>query len=135
MRKYLLAGSAIVGVSLAVQGSGYAQTPPPPPAPAGVLINQTLIPEHGVSGANNNNNYAPAMSAGNSANPTPGTMVIHMNGRVWSEATLEGSTGDVVPLPGGNADKVNSYNFGTYFRLYPGVDAMATNGLRYGASF
>jgi hypothetical protein len=134
MRKYLLAGSAIVGVSLAVQGSGYAQTPPPPPAPAGVLINQTLIPEHGVSGANNNNNYAAAPSAGNSANPTPGTMVIHMNGRVWSEATLEGSTGDVVPLPGGNADKVNSYNFGTYFRLYPGVDAMATNGLRYGAS-
>ena len=38
MRKYLLAGSAIVGVSLAVQGSGYAQTPPAPPAPMGVPI-------------------------------------------------------------------------------------------------
>jgi hypothetical protein len=55
--------------------------------------------------------------------------VIHLYGRVWSEATLEGLTGDVVPLAGGNADKVNPYNFGTYFRLYPGVDAIATNGL------
>jgi len=134
MRKYLLAGAAMFGAGLAVQGSGYAQTPPAPPAPAGVMINQQLFPEHGVSGANNNNNYAPAMSAGNSANPTPGTMVIHMSGRVWSEATIEGSTGDVVPNAVGTNEKVNSYNFGTYFRLYPGVDAIATNGLRYGAS-
>jgi hypothetical protein len=122
------------GASLAVQGSGYAQTPPAPPTPMGTLINQTLVPEHGASGANNNNNYAPAMSAGNTANPTPGTAVIHLYGRVWSEATIEGSTGDVVPLAGGNANKENSHSFGTYFRLYPGVDAIATNGLRYGAS-
>jgi hypothetical protein len=134
MRKYLLAGSAIVGVSLAVQGSGYAQTPMPPPAPAGVMINQQLFPEHGVSGANNNNNYATAMSPGNSANPTPGTMVIHLSGRVWQEATIEGSTGDVVPNAVGTSEKENSYNFGSYFRLYPGVDAIATNGMRYGAS-
>jgi len=134
MRKYLLAGAAMFGASLAVQGSGYAQTPPAPPAPMGVPMNQVLVPEHGASGANNNNNYSPAMSAGNTANPTPGTAVIHLYGRVWSEATLEGSTGDVVPLAGGNADKVNPYHFGTYFRLYPGVDAIATNGLRYGAS-
>jgi len=136
MRKFLLAGSAIVGVGLAMQGSGYAQTPPAPPAPAGVMINQQLFPEHGVSGANNNNNYAAAPSAGNSAVPTPGTMVIHLSGRVWSEATIEGSTGDVVGPGGapGNSEKENSYNFGTYFRLYPGFDAVATNGLRYGAS-
>jgi len=134
MRKYLLAGAAMFGAGLAVQGSGYAQTPPPAPAPPGVLYNLTLIPEHGVSGANNNNNYAAAPSPGNSAVPTPGTTVIHLNGRVWSEATIEGSTGDVVHSSTGGPDKEAPYSFGTYFRLYPGVDAMATNGLRYGAS-
>jgi hypothetical protein len=131
MRKYLLAGAAMFGASLAVQGSGYAQTPAPPPVVA--PTQNELINIHGVSGANNNNNYAPAMSPGNSANPTPGTMVIRLNGRIWNEATVEGSTGDVVPNAVGTNEKVNSYNFGTYLRLYPGVDAMATNGMRYGA--
>jgi hypothetical protein len=46
-----------------------------------------------------------------------------------------GANGTAVFLgTGANAgQKLAPYSMGTYFRLYPGVDAMATNGLRYGA--
>jgi hypothetical protein len=60
--------------------------------------------------------------------PTPGTMTIHLNGRVWGYFGVQGgSSSDVA------GNKVNPYQMIGYFRLYPGVDALATNGLRYGA--
>ena len=55
------------------------------------------------------------------------------------------TTGGLGPGPGANGtfaftgigtnagQKLAPYSIGTYFRLYPGVDAMSTNGLRYGA--
>jgi predicted porin len=60
--------------------------------------------------------------------PTPGTMTIHLNGRVWGYLGVQGGSSSVV-----NGNKVNPEQFIGYFRLYPGVDALATNGLRYGA--
>ncbi len=63
-----------------------------------------------------------------SSTPTPGTMVVHLNGRVWGYAGFQGGTAAVI---GGN--KLAPMQWVGYFRLYPGVDAMATNGLRYGA--
>jgi hypothetical protein len=55
-------------------------------------------------------------------------MVVHINGRVWGYLEVGGGSGFNV---GGN--KIAPAQWVGYFRLYPGVDAMATNGLRYGA--
>ena len=59
---------------------------------------------------------------------TPGTMVVHLNGRVWGFLGLEGSSASNV-----EGNKLAPEQFTGQFRLYPGVDALATNGLRYGA--
>ena len=126
MRKLLLAGAAMLGAAASVQGTAQAQTPPAPQLaapPMGTLI----TPNFGKS-ANDNNNYQAVQLPGAVANPTPGSMVIRLNGLIREEATVEGSTGDIV---GGN--KLAPYSLGTLLRLYPGVDGMATNGLRWGA--
>jgi hypothetical protein len=69
--------------------------------------------------------------------PTPGTIVIHLGGKIefdmaaiWTSASTQQSGNGGVA---GSA-KLNPITFGAFFRLYPGVDGMATNGLRYGAS-
>jgi Gram-negative porin len=126
MRKLLLAGSAMLGAAALAQATASAQTPPAPQLaapPMGTLI----TPNFGKS-ANDNNNYQAVQLPGAVANPTPGSMVIRLNGLFREEATVEGSTGDIV---GGN--KLAPYSLGTLLRLYPGVDGMATNGLRWGA--
>ena len=138
MRKSLLAGVAVFGAVGAIQGSAYAQTPPPPPAPlAPAAPLGTLIPlSAGGNGksANDNNNYQPAPIPGAVATPTPGTFVIRLNGKIWTEYGIGGGNGIVGPTPatGGPAKQTINSGLGTYFRLYPGFDAQATNGLRYG---
>ena len=44
------------------------------------------------------------------------------------------TTGNKVQTSDGKVYKINPVAFGSFMRLYPGVDGMATNGLRYGAS-
>jgi hypothetical protein len=120
-------------------------------------------------GANNNNNkQAPALP-GPSANPTPGTVVVHFNGFAVAEfqsmytstdrRIAAPITGVNVGLPNGNIPGGSAQNLSTavpnlqgvlganvvgpvklmpqaidaYGRLFAGVDAMAANGLRYGA--
>jgi hypothetical protein len=126
LRKLLLAGAAMLGVTAGGQNTACAQTPPAPQLAAPQM--QTLIPAYSGKSANSNNNYQAAALPGSVANPTPGTMVVRLNGVIRLETTIEGSTGDKV---GGN--KEAPYNIGSFIRLYPGVDAMATNGLRWGA--
>ena len=50
------------------------------------------------------------------------------NGRMLTFFGVEGSSATHV-----DGNKLAPEQFIGYFRLYPGVDAMATNGLRYGA--
>ncbi len=132
MRKILLASAAMLsataGMAIAQERQQFVE-----PAYAGVKPN---TPVSGA-GANNNNNVQAAMIPGPTANPQPGTFVIRLGGRVnveagagWSSLDSIGGTG---PANTGAA-KRNPYGMGTYFRLYPGLDAMATNGLRYGAA-
>jgi len=161
MRKYLMASAATLG-AVAMAGAASAQTTTtttttaPPTAPP--AYTQGLIPTNAVSigGANNNNNYQADFLQGAVVNPTPGTMVIHLNVGVVEEMTLQSSSfttftqatpalGTVIPgttpplrLPAntaapGGVYKQNPQSFQGYVRIYPGVDAMATNGLRYGA--
>src|SRR3984957_8404955 len=77
MRKYLLAGVATLGAA-GFAGAAFAQSAPPSPT-EGTLV---TAPSGGPSYANNNNNYQAAALPGPVANPTPGTIVIHVNGKV-----------------------------------------------------
>jgi len=74
--------------------------------------------------------------------PTPGTVTVRLNGRMRFYAgyiqdsdvnnNLQGSANGLTPLTGQN--KLATYRFGTYSRLYPGFDGVAANGLKYGVS-
>ena len=117
MRKLLLASAAIVG---ATGGVAFAQAP---------SQGQLAAPwAAGGYSTNNNNNTAAAAIKGAFVTPTPGTVVIRLNGRVDTAVTASWGTGDTVL-----GAKLNPIGFNAYMRLYPGVDGMATNGMRYGA--
>ena len=119
MRKLLLASAATVGLV----GTAVAQTPPAPTEMLGIPSQPSTY----LGGNNSLNSDGGPLPPSPSA-PTPGTMTIHLNGRVWGYFGVQGgSSSDVA------GNKVNPYQIIGYFRLYPGVDALATNGLRYGA--
>jgi len=134
------------------------------PAVAGpqALQGQVAAPYWAGASYNNQNNSLAQISTyqgnvvglGFDSAPLPGTVVIHLHGRVEFDAVADYTVGN--SLPGGTtistssavgaaasaagkalatlpAAKLNPVSFGSYMRLYPGVDGMATNGLRYGA--
>ena len=108
MRKFLLATVATLGAG-GLAGAAFAQTPPGAPVPqppmsAPVPISGPIgAPNQGqqawpaapapVAYVNDNNNYQAPMLPGAVANPTPGTIVVHINakvqvdvGAVWTSA-------------------------------------------------
>jgi hypothetical protein len=142
MRKLLLASAAVLG---ATSGIASAQTPTPAAANMMMQPSQGQMPlpwSQGPTADNNNNSYgmpstyAGAAAYGANAVPTPGTVVIRLNGKVEFDADVWGGSTQVTQgtaaVTGSN--KLNPITFGVFARLYPGVDGMATNGLRYGAS-
>ena len=124
MRKLLLATAAIVGASVGTMGLAMAQAPE-------TLQGTVATPANGGSYTYGDNNYmGGTMTKGPVANPTPGTMVIRLGvradvgvGAAWSSIDEAGGT-----------TKLNPVQIFEYLRIYPGVDAMAANGLRYGAA-
>ena len=134
------------------------------PAVAGPqpLQGQVAAPYWAGASYNNQNNSLAQISTyhgnvtglGFDSAPLPGTVVIHLHGRVEFDGVADYSSANKLPpgttvssssvvgasaaaagkavaaLPGA---KLNPVGFGTYMRLYPGVDGMASNGLRYGA--
>lgn len=128
MRKILLASAAMLtataGVAFAQQGPGAREES----AYSGV---RATAPSS-AAGANNNNNITAEAQKGSTANPTPGTFVIRLGGRVNVEVGAGWSNLDSLAI-GNLRAKKNPVGVGTWLRLYPGLDAMATNGLRYGA--
>jgi Gram-negative porin len=145
MRKLLMASAAILGASgsLAV-----AQTP----GPAAATQGQYAGPYGAGPAANNNNNnwgtantpsgsaaagplstiYAPNVDAV----PAPGTVVIRLNGKVEVDVGAFFSPLNTGVNANGtpNGFKANPVGVASYMRLYPGLDGMAANGVRYGAS-
>ncbi len=119
MRKLLLASAATVGLV----GTAMAQTPPAPTEMLGIPSQPSTY----LGGNNSLNSDGGPLPSSPSA-PTPGTMTIHLNGRVWGYLGVQGGSASNF-----QGNKVNPEQFIGYFRLYPGVDALATNGLRYGA--
>lgn len=155
MRKFLMASAATLG-AVGMTGAAMAQsTQGAVPMTPSFLGGSVVTAPTAGPGANDNNNYQAAMLPGGMANPTPGTFVIRLNAALVVEASLASSsftsytqptaavaTGSVTAAPGavasyatsGGTYKQNLQSFMSYARLYPGMDAMATNGLRYGAA-
>jgi len=75
--------------------------------------------------------------------PTPGTVVVRLNGRFrfYAFASFDrDSDNNAFGAPGSTAavqtggNKLANYGFAEYARLYPGFDGVAANGLKYGVS-
>ena len=68
--------------------------------------------------------------------PSPGTIVIRLNGRVEVDVTANFTSVDrgVTATGAPTGFKLNPVGISSYMRLYPGFDGMAANGLRYGAA-
>src|SRR4051794_32796114 len=147
MRKLLLASVATLGAA-GLTASAFAQAPASAPTGASPLSytqGKVATPNAGgPSYVNNNNNYQAAALPGPVANPTPGTIVIHINGKLqfdysaaWS--SLDRNTTGPLTIAGatiiaGHSAKLQPNNLSSFARLYFGGDGMATNGLRYGAA-
>lgn len=130
MRKLLLATVAGLGAWGAVASDASAQTSPPMYSTGHVTT------------------YSGGAALPTAAAPTPGTVVVRLNGRVrfyafgaWdgdSNNNAAGSPTGVVNAAGQGTltgtNKQASYGFGEYGRLYPGFDGVAANGLKYGAN-
>ena len=124
MRKWLLASAINVGWVAAAA----AQTTPNDTSllPRGML--GIPVQPSTYLGGHNMMNQDGAELPPSPIKPPPGTMVVHINGRILTFFGVEGSSASDV---GGN--KLAPEQFTGQFRLYPGMDALATNGLRYGA--
>jgi hypothetical protein len=125
MQKFLLASAAIIGIV----GTAAAEQPAPV-APATIPVGITSIPSQPTPylGGNNLLNSNGAAMPQSPSTPTPGTVVVHLNGRIWFYVSVNGNgSGDHVGV-----NKNQPLGYIGYARLYPGFDALATNGLRYG---
>jgi len=125
MRKILLAGAAILGTA----GGAWAQT--------WQSQGTQALPWTNFYGANTNINANGTAQPGGAKLPDPGTVVIHLNGRVYGDVDLSWSSLANIPAGANGSNpryKSNPIGIGSYLRLYPGFDGVATNGLRYGAS-
>ena len=106
------------------------------------------LPNPSLGTVNENNNAQTTARSGPFANPTPGTIVIHIGARVntgfkatWSSVdqrfvTAPSATSFAAGqgINGTGVVKLAPYALNSYARLYFSADAMATNGLRYGAA-
>ena len=124
MRKLLLAGATAFLASGGMLGVASAQTPPGSPM-------QGTLPTKPSAGAYaiDNNSAEAKLLPGPIANPTPGTMVLRLGVRVQADMAASWTSLDKA---GGN--ELFPYRFMEYMRIYPGMDAMAANGLRYGGA-
>jgi len=147
MRKLLLASVATLGTG-GLMGTAFAQTATTPVVGAPSQGQQAWPAANPTAYVNNNNNYQAPALPGPLANPTPGTIVIHINGKVQTEfetnwtnqdsrfatAPAAGSFAAGQGVNGTGQVKLEPISINAFARLYFGADAMATNGLRYGAA-
>jgi predicted porin len=132
MRKILLASAAVLGAaSWLNQAQAQPTAMPMMPTQGMMAATPSSSPP---AGANNNNNTSVAGAPGAVANPTPGTVVIHFNGRIVTELSGNFSTLNNVTIPGTGNFKIAPTTLSTFARIYTGLDAMAANGLRYGGA-
>jgi len=142
MRKLLLASAATLSAAVGVTGIAAAQTQTVTTAPAAFPVGVMGVPAQPQPqlGGNNRLNSDGAPPPANMV--APGSVTLHFNGRINWYGYVAGGSGYTntvtVPNPNGPGtvsatNKLNPYGTIGYMRLYPGMDGMATNGLRYGA--
>ena len=91
MRKFLLASVATLGTG-GLMGAAFAQAPAGAPTQG-----QTAYPlANPTAYVNNNNNYQAPALPGALANPTPGTIVVHVNGKVQTTFQSEWGSADFI---------------------------------------
>ncbi len=98
MRNFLLASVATLATG-GLTGAALAQAPAAPAAPVGAPNQgQQAYPAAPapVSYVNENNNYQAPMLPGPLANPTPGTIVVHINAKVQVDVSAAWSSADTV---------------------------------------
>jgi len=89
--------------------------------------------------------YTGGVALPSATSPTPGTVVVRLNGRfrfyaigMWAGDANNNAAGSATGLtgstPGNASNKLGNYGFAEYARLYPGFDGIAANGLKYGVS-
>lgn len=118
MRKVLLTTAAVLGAAMGLAGVANAQAlyPSPPPGvsgPTAGTIHSTPQPVGSIG-------ITQGMQA-------PNSFVVHLNGRINWYAGVEGSSANQV-----DGNKMDPFSFQGYIRLYPGFNATAANGLKYG---
>ncbi len=134
MRKLLLAGAAMLSGTVGLASVASAQ-----------LMMTTNTGQPGVASAPMaiNGNYGSASTDIPSFGPplSPGTYTVRLGGRLVSYIGVGADSGqspgylNVTHTSAGTAPntKLTNYGIGEYARLYPSVDGMAANGLKYGA--
>jgi len=155
MRKLLLASAAMLGATAGMVSAQAQSNQQPAVSGPQALQGQVAAPYFTGNSYNNQNNsiaqiktyQGNVVGLGADAAPLPGTIVVHLHGRVENDLMASYGTGNSIP---GSAQKsssssvagaatitygakLNPVDVAAYMRLYPGVDGMATNGLRYGA--
>jgi predicted porin len=132
MRKLLLATVAGLGSWGAIASGANAQAPTQTPTQSNASYTS----------------YQGGVALPSASTPTPGTVVVRLNGRVRFYAygafdrdannnAAGTATGTVNAAGQGTAsgtNKLQTYGFAEYGRLYPGFDGVAANGLKYGAN-
>jgi hypothetical protein len=96
MRKFLLASVATLGTGGLV-GAAFAQAPQPAAVGAPSQGQVAYPMANPTAYVNNNNNYQAPAIPGPLANPTPGTVVIHINGKVQTTFQSEWTSADTSP--------------------------------------
>ena len=119
MRRLLLTTAAALGVAIGFAGAANAQivttTPPPPAGEPGPTYGMVASPPSGAS------------SVAMQGETAPNSFVVHLNGRLVWYAGVGGSSANQF-----DGYKLNPQSFQGYMRLYPGFNATAANGLKYG---
>jgi Gram-negative porin len=190
MRKLLLASAAMLGATAGMISAQAQSSDTRPATVSGPQALQGQVNGPYLTGASYNNQsnsiadiktyQGNVAGLGSDGRPEPGTVVIHLHGKVEADFMATYGTGNNLPggqqiisgsgtltgvansvtntqLGGGitpaaafpgqvttaptaaaknvitNGAKLNPVSASAYMRLYPGIDAMATNGLRYGA--
>jgi len=122
MRKLLMASAALASGMLGVAGNANAQAY----APIGALVN---VPTTGVPAPLNPRPYgaAPGTAVPGPTAP-PSSITVRLNFNIWVDAGVVSDSGD--RFGGGKEQK---YAIQSFARAYPGMDGIASNGMKYGA--
>ena len=135
MRKLLLASAAMLGGTMGLAGVASAQGMLSTTTGVGQPASPTPLAIKGNPGSQGTEipGFGPPLS--------PGSVTVRLGGRLVGYAGIASDTGrnpgfinGTKKLPGTAANtKLAPEQFGEYARLYPSVDGMAANGLKYGA--